>query len=66
MKELKLNKEIYSNHKIVKAMSVYSGFAEMEMHNGGKYSLIVFSKCKYDEDLTIKEFENYLIGLENN
>ena len=66
MKELKLNKDIYSNHRIVNAISAYSGFAEMEMHNRGKHWLIVFLNCKYDEELTIKEFENYLIGLENN
>lgn len=24
-----------------------------------------FWKCKYGEDVTIKEFENYMIGIEN-
>ncbi len=28
-------------------------------------AVITFLKCKYDENLTIKEFENYMIGLEN-
>ena len=28
-------------------------------------TFIIFSECKYDEMLTVMEFENYLIGLEN-
>ena len=28
-------------------------------------TIIIFSECKYDEMLTVMEFENYLIGLEN-
>lgn len=65
MKELKLSKAIYSIEDIKKTVGAYSGYATMEIHNKGEHWGVMFSACKYDEKLTVKEFENYLIGMEN-
>ena len=66
MKELKLSKAIYSIQGIKETIGAYSGYATMEIHNRGAHWGVMFSACKYDEKLTVKEFENYLIGMENN
>ena len=65
MKELKLSKMIYSLQCIKETVGVYSGFSKMEILNRGTHWGVVFSACRYDENLTTKEFENYLIGMEN-
>ncbi len=65
MKELKLSKDIYSIQGIEKTIGAYSGYATMEIYNRGAHWRVTFSACKYDEKLTVKEFENYLIGMEN-
>jgi hypothetical protein len=65
MRELKLNKEIYNVEKIMKTMNVYRGYAKCSMSYDGDYTIVTFDDCKYDENITIREFENYLIGLEN-
>lgn len=65
MKELLLKKEVYSPKTIDEAIDAYVGYAKMEVADCGDYVRIRFSKCRYDETRTVKEFENYVIGLEN-
>ena len=65
MKELLLKKEIYSSASINQTISAYADFAEFVISDNGDYRCIRFNNCRYDEQRTIKEFENYLIGMEN-
>lgn len=46
-------------------MLIYKNYAAMSVQYKQEYAIITFWKCKYDEDQTIKEFENYMIGVEN-
>ena len=65
MIELALNTEIYSEDKINQVQTVYREYAIITKKLVDQYWILKFDKCRYDESLTIKEFENYLIGLEN-
>ena len=46
-------------------MMVYKNHAVTTVQYKCDYAIITFWKCKYDEEQTIKEFENYMIGVEN-
>jgi hypothetical protein len=46
-------------------MEAYKGYAVMTVNYQKEYAALTFWKCKYDEDQTTKEFENYMIGIEN-
>lgn len=46
-------------------MMVYKNHAVTTVQYKRDYAIITFWKCKYDEEQTIKEFENYMIGVEN-
>lgn len=65
MKVLNLNKALFSVENIEKTAVVYKEYARINIKTENMYYRVSFDKCKYDEDRTIKEFENYLIGLEN-
>ena len=65
MKELIVNKNIYSNKSLRAAITAYSGYASITIQDHAKTCSLFFTDCRYDEERTIKEFENYLIGLEN-
>lgn len=65
MKTLKLNKDIFSLETINAAISDYAQLAEIKFAERNHYVLLTFLNCKYDKEFTIKEFKNYLIGLEN-
>lgn len=65
MIELALNTEIYSEDKINQVQTVYREYAIITKKLVDQYWILKFDNCWYDESLTIKEFENYLIGLEN-
>ena len=65
MMEMKINRSIYSDETIQKAVRDYQDIASITIDVQDKYVLLSFVKCKYDEERTIREFENYLIGLEN-
>ena len=65
MIELALHTEIYSEDKINQVQAVYREYAIITKSLVGQYWILKFDNCRYDEALTIKEFENYLIGLEN-
>lgn len=65
MKKLKVNRSIYSDEAINQTMMVYKNHAVTTVNFKRDYAVITFWKCKYDEALTVKEFENYMIGVEN-
>ena len=65
MIKLTLCEDIYSEEKIKQVMQVYKDYARINLKKkDGKY-ILEFKNCKYDEKITIQEFENYLIGMEN-
>lgn len=65
MNRLELNKEIYSVKKIEEVRKIYEEYAVIRIIHEKTKTVIIFDDCKYDEKQTMKEFENYLIGLEN-
>ena len=65
MKTLHLKMEIYSYEAIRAATQDYSGLCSIKVTKADDEWLVSLSDCKYDEDRTALEFENYLIGLEN-
>lgn len=65
MKTVKINRSIYSDQTIAKTMQVYKNHAVTTVKFQDVYAVLTFWKCKYDEAQTIKEFENYMIGIEN-
>lgn len=65
MKKLILNREIYSNQSIARTMQAYSNHAMITVNYDACYATVFFDQRKYDSDQTIKEFENYMIGVEN-
>lgn len=66
MTKLKLRSDVYTEESIKKVIAVYKTLADIVIE-GQKdgYMMICITNCIYDEKLTIKEFENYLIGVEN-
>lgn len=65
MKKIKISREVFSDTTIDQALYDYKEIAKTTLKRKDKFSIITFWYCKYDENRTIKEFENYLIGLEN-
>ena len=65
MSILVLKNDIYSQDNIKKAIYVYRDYATISVTNNKTSTDLEFKNCKYDLDLTKKEFENYLIALEN-
>ena len=63
---LHIRKELYRVECIAGAIDAYKDIATIRVDDGNDYWLLHFSKCTYDSARTIREFENYLIGLENN
>ena len=65
MKKVKINRSVYSDGAIEKTRMVYKKYAMTTVRYKHNYAIITFWKCKYDVEQTIKEFENYMIGVEN-
>ena len=65
MVNLKLSKEIYEKDKILTAQLDYENYANITVLEENDSWILGFDKCKYGEERTVKEFENYLIELEN-
>ena len=65
MKKIRLKKEIYSRQNLNEAIKAYGNIARILILPNKDEYVMQFFDCKYGEDRTIKEFENYLIGLEN-
>lgn len=64
-KKLLLSKEIYSINRIEEACEAFSHIVLIEIEDSLNYWKCDFSNCKFDEEKTALEFENYLIGITN-
>lgn len=62
---LKLKKELFSLTQITTAANAYQTIANIEVSNMADYWECHFTDCKFGEELTAAEFENYLIDLMN-
>lgn len=65
MKRLKVNRSVYSDFAIEQTILAYRDYAVITINYQNDYAIITFWKCKYNEEQTFKEFENYMIGVEN-
>lgn len=65
MKTLLINRSIYSDRSIRAALETYADYAAAAVEYTPQYAIVTFSECKFDQDQTVKEFENYMIGMEN-
>lgn len=65
MKELIVNADVYSYPVIEAAIVAYKDLARISVCQKDRRIRLVFDKCRFDSLITMREFENYLIGLEN-
>lgn len=65
MVKLLLSTEIYSEKNIKETCDAYKNFAKIKIKRKDNYIELIFISCKYDPNVTVKEFENYLINTEN-
>lgn len=65
MKTVKLNKEIYEKDMVKSAIKAYRGLCDVNLCSSKDYYICIFKNCRYDENLTTAEFENYVIDLMN-
>lgn len=65
MNRLYLSRDVYSEDSVKKTCFVYREYAQIKFKLKNSHIELSFDRCKYDPDLTMKEFENYLIGVEN-
>lgn len=63
MTNLRLNKELFALEPITDALSAYQNIAKIELSDDSNYWQCCFAECKYGEEQTALEFENYLINL---
>lgn len=59
------SKEIYSKNKILTSIEAYSEYADISLQEDSKDYICCFENCRYDEDLTVDEFSNYIIACMN-
>lgn len=64
MMKLKINRTLFSDSSIIKTMKAYQNHAKTTVDYNDDYAIVTFWNTKYDENITIKEFENYMIGFE--
>lgn len=60
---LQLSSKIFSLQAIEATIRAYSGLARIELSSQPGGWLLSFTDCQYDPQLTIREFNNYLINL---
>ena len=60
-----LNKEIYTERNIKRAIKAYEEIATIKIEQEEQYFICEIIKSRYDLQTTIWEFENYIIGLSN-
>lgn len=63
--DLVLNSLLYPCQYIERAIADYSAIAKITFEQQGDKSFLSFSDCKVQKEITIKEFCNYLIDLQN-
>jgi len=65
MNKLFLSRELYSVAYIKQAIEAFFELSEITLENIDDYFVCIFNSTKYETEITIKEFENYLIDLCN-
>ena len=65
MTKLELCADIYSKENIEYVIRIYGDYARINLISKDDKYILEFRKCRYDEKTTVREFENYLIGMEN-
>lgn len=65
MKTLKMSTEIYDKETVLNAVEAYKELCTIKFLEANDYFECVFENCKYDETVTVSEFENYVIDLTN-
>ena len=65
MNKLILSMDIYSADSIEETCNAYRNLARIRIKKRKEGMELIFDRCRYDTDITIKEFENYLINAEN-
>ena len=65
MNKLILSMDIYSADSIEETCNAYRNLARIRIKKRKECMELIFDRCRYDTDITIKEFENYLINAEN-
>ena len=61
--ELLISSEIFSCEILRAAVQAYNGLARIQVEQTAENWLLTFHECRYDVELTIHEFSNYLINL---
>lgn len=65
MNELKLSTNIFGIRNVEKAIVAYKDLCKIGINYTGNYIICEFTDCIYDNEETIREFENYIIDLMN-
>lgn len=65
MKAIEFSKQVYSLNSVRIVAAVYQNYATITIEEDTERILVTFEKCRFSEERTVKEFENYLIGIEN-
>lgn len=63
--KLELSTEIYSLKHIMQTCEVYKDYARIKVKSKKNKAILIFDQCRYECCMTMKEFENYLINMEN-
>lgn len=62
---MRLSLDIYPLEAIRYAIGQFKDLADISLQVSGNIALCGFSRCAYDEEITGREFENYLIAYVN-
>lgn len=65
MSKLQLSTDVYSLDNIEKTCTVYKDYAKIKIKKKRHRVEVIFDRCRYDSEITMKEFENYLINVES-
>ncbi len=65
MKKVKLNKIFYQEADIKKTIDAFSKIACIKYCDKDEFFSLEIEESKFDPDVTLMEFENYLIALSN-
>lgn len=62
---MEIKKELFSEKALIEAIKAFSHLCTIKISESATGWNLEFENCLYGCELTGKEFENYLIGLEN-
>lgn len=63
--KIKYDGNIYAERAVIRAANDYSAIAKVTIASDGRDIKCSFSDCSYDEETTVREFSNYIIGQMN-